>query len=372
MEDMSVTTLVATAGFFAGLVFGAVANKTNFCTMGGVSDMVLMGETSRFRAWMLAVAVAILGTQAMHMMEMIDLTLAPSDGGPIYLTASLGWPGAILGGLMFGFGMTRAGGCGNKVLVRIGGGNLKSIVVVMIMGVTAYMTLRGLIALARLELEAFNTDLTQFGLQSQSMAEMLGAVLGQDMESMRLIVTLVLGLGLIGYCFKSAEFRESPRDIIGGLLIGALIPVGWYITGVMGADEFDPTPMFSFTFVAPTANGIQYLMTFTGATIDFGIATVGGVIVGSFLVAITTKSFHIEAFSGADDMKSHMGGAVMMGIGGVIALGCTIGQGLTGMSTLSFGSLLALLSIIFGAMWGMKALEEDSVLGGLKAVFSRE
>lgn len=372
MEDMSVTTVVALWGFVAGIAFGAVANKTDFCTMGGVSDMVLMGNTSRFRAWMMAVAVGILGTQGLHMAGILDLTMAPSDGGPIYLTSNLGWPGAILGGLMFGYGMTRAGGCGNKTLVRVGGGNLKSLVVFLVMGVTAYMTLRGLIALARIELEAFNTDLTQFGLQSQSMAEMLGAAVGLDMETMRMALTVVFGLGLIAYCFKAPEFRSTPKDIIGGVLIGLLVPVGWYITGVVGYDDFEPTQMFSFTFVAPTADSIQYLMTFTGATISFGIATVGGVIVGSFLMAIMTKSFHIEAFSGADDMKSHLGGAVLMGIGGVIALGCTIGQGLTGMSTLALGSLIALISIIAGAVWGLKALEEDSVMGGLKAMFSRE
>ena len=372
MEEMSVGTLVASAGFLAGIAFGATANKTNFCTMGGVSDMVLMGDTTRFRAWMLAIAVAILGTQALHMMEMIDLTLSPADGGAIYLTSSLGWPGAILGGLLFGYGMTMAGGCGNKTLVRIGGGNLKSIIVFLVMGVVAYMTLRGLIGLARLELEAFNTDLTQFGLESQSMVEILAALVGAETESLRLGVTLVFAVAIIGYCFKNAEFRSSPTDIIGAVIIGLLVPVGWYITGVLGSDDFEPTPLFSFTFVAPSAESIQYLMTFTGASINFGIAAVGGVIVGSFLMALATKSFHIEAFSGADDMKSHLLGAIMMGIGGVIALGCTIGQGLTGMSTLALGSLIALASIIFGAVWGLKTLEEGSVLAGLKGVFSRD
>lgn len=372
MDEMSVGTLVATAGFLAGILFGAIANKTNFCTMGGVSDMVLMGETSRFRAWMLAVAVAILGTQALHMAEMIDLTLPVADGGAIYLTPSLGWPGAIIGGILFGYGMTMAGGCGNKTLVRIGGGNLKSIVVFLVMGVTAYMTLRGLFGLARLEIEAFNADMTQFGLESQSMVEIVAAMIGQETESLRLGFTLVFAGLIVAYCFKAHEFRQSPRDIAAGVLIGALVPVGWYITGVMGADEFSPTPLFSFTFVNPSANSIQYLMTFTGATIDFGIATVGGVIVGSFLVAVGTKSFHVEAFSDKTDMIRHMVGAVIMGVGGIMALGCTIGQGLTGLSTLSLGSLIALASIIFGAMWGLKALEEDSVLGGLKAVFSRD
>jgi len=372
MEEMSVTTLVATAGFFAGLVFGAVANKTNFCTMGAVSDMVLMGETSRFRAWMLAVAVAMAGTQALHLLELIDLTLPAADGGAIYLSPNLGWPGAILGGVLFGYGMTMAGGCGNKTLVRIGGGNLKSVVVFLIMGITAYMTLRGLIGLARLEIEAFNADLTAYGLESQSMVEIFAALVGAETESLRLGFTIVFAGAIAAYCFKAAEFRNSPRDIVAGLVIGSLVPVGWYITGVLGADEFDPTPLFSFTFVSPSGESVQYLMTFTGATINFGIATVGGVIVGSFLVAVGGKSFHIEAFNDATDMMRHMFGAAIMGIGGVMALGCTIGQGLTGMSTLSLGSLIALASILFGAKWGLKSLEEESVTEGLKAVFSRE
>jgi hypothetical protein len=321
---------------------------------------------------MLAVAVAIVGTQTMHMMGLIDLTLSASDGGAIYLTPNLGWPGAILGGLLFGYGMTMAGGCANKTLVRIGGGNLKSIIVFLIMGVTAYMTLRGLIGLARLQLETFNTDLTTMGLQSQSMVEILGVLVGMDTESLRLGFTVVIAGAIAAYCFKSAEFRASPRDMIAGLLIGLMIPAGWYITGVLGADEFDPTPLFSFTFVAPSGDSIQYLMTFTGATINFGIATIGGVIVGSFLVAVGSKSFHIEAFSDKTDMVRHMFGAVIMGIGGVLALGCTIGQGLTGMSTLAVGSLIALASIILGAVWGLKSLEEDSVMGGLKAIFSLE
>ena len=365
-DEFSVRTIVALAGFAAGIIFGATANKTNFCTMGAVSDMVFMGDSKRFRAWMMTIAVAILGTQALHIAGKIDVSSS------IYLTSNLGWLGAILGGVMFGFGMTMAGGCGNKTLVRIGGGNLKSIVVAIIMGIFAYMTLRGLIGLARIELEKTNIDLSQTsGLETQSMVEMVARLVNAETESVRLAVTLVFAGALLVYVFKSAEFRSSPLDIAAGLIIGLLVPVGWWITGVLGFDEFEPTQLFSFTFVSPTAESIQYLMTFTGASINFGIATVGGVILGSFLMAVSTKSFHIEAFSDGSDMIRHMIGAAIMGVGGILALGCTIGQGITGMSTLAFGSVIALLSILFGALWGLKSLEEDSVLGGLKAIFSR-
>lgn len=365
MEDMPVTTLVAITGFFSGIVFGGVANKTNFCTMGALSDIVFMEDYSRFRSWMLAMTVAIIGSQALHVMGIVNLYQT------IYQTTNFGWLGAIIGGLMFGFGMTMAGGCANKNLVRIGGGNLKSIVVVIIMGIFAYMTLRGLVGLARIELEnASNIDLAEMGLASQGIIDMIAAVGGSDPEAVRVSITTVIVLGLLFYIFKDGEFRSSPTHIMSGVVIGLMVPLGWWLTGVLGYDEFEPMPLFSFTFVSPAGESVQYLMTFTGATINFGIATVGGVIVGSFLVAMATKTFRIEAFSDKDDMIRQMSGAVIMGIGGVLALGCTVGQGITGMSTLALGSLIALISIVVGGLIGLKYLEEGSIGGALKALFS--
>lgn len=366
MEEMPVTTVVGIAGFLAGIVFGATANKTNFCTMGALSDIVFMGDYSRFRAWLLAMAVAIIGSQALHIMGMVDLYES------IYQTTSLGWLGAIIGGVLFGFGMTMAGGCANKNLVRIGGGNLKSIIVVVVMGIFGYMTLRGLVGLARVELEALsNIDLSEMGLASQGMIDMLAMMMGSEAESLRLGFTAVIAGALLIYCFKDAEFRSSPLNIVGGLVIGAMVPLGWYITGVLGFDDFEPLPLFSFTFVSPAGESIQYLMTFTGATINFGIATVGGVIVGSFLMAMMTGTFHIEAFTDTDDMKRHLFGAMIMGIGGIVSLGCTVGQGITGMSTLALGSLIALISIIVGGLIGLKYMEEGTIGGALKALASR-
>ena len=386
MEDLSLTAQLGWLAFAAGLVFGGTAQKTNFCTMGAISDMVLMGDKNRWRAWLMAIAVAILGTQGLasvgienefgELMPLIDLehTLVASDSEVAvgYRAANLGWAGAILGGLMFGYGMTRGGGCGNKTLVRIGGGNLKSLVVALVMGITAYMTLRGLIALGRVELEgATNLNLADSGLTSSGMDYLLAHFTGLDMSIARWIVAAILAGGFLVYCFKSRDFLSSPRDLAAGLIIGLLIPAGWYITGVMVRDEFDPLPLVSFTFVAPTAETIQYLMTFTGSTIDFGIAAVLGVIAGSFVMALLTRSFHWEAFSGVSDMGQTLFGAVLMGVGGVLALGCTIGQGLSGMSTLGLGSLIAFVSIVLGGILGMKTFEEGSFFGGLKAMLSR-
>lgn len=364
MEDLPITTIVATAGFGAGIVLGAVANVTNFCTMGSLSDIVFMGDYSRFRAWILAMAVAILGTQGMHAMGLIDVYKS------IYQTTTFGWAGAIIGGVLFGFGMTRAGGCANKNLVRIGGGNLKSIVVVLVMGVTAYMTVRGLFGLVRIQIEnATNVDLAAKGLKGQGIVDMLAALIGQEPEAIRIAVAVVVALALLVYVFKDAEFRANVAQVVGGLVVGLLIPAGWWITGVLGFDDFSPTALGSFTFVNPAGESLQYLMTFTGATINFGIATVGGVIVGSFLAAVATRRFAIESFTSVDDMKAHLVGSILMGFGGVLALGCTFGQGITGMSTLAAGSLIALVSIIFGGLWGLRSMEEGGVVAGLRAVF---
>lgn len=366
MDEIPVHVVVATLGFALGAVFGATAQRTNFCTMGSISDMVLMGDLNRFRAWMLAIAVAILGSQALHGTGTVDLTAS------IYLTTNLGWLGAIIGGLLFGFGMTLAGGCANRTMVRLGGGNLKSLVVFLFLGIFAYMTLRGLTGLARVELESLtNVDLETAGLASQGMPDILSALTGLSLGAARWLVTLAVAGGLMWFCFKSAAFRASPRDMVAGLVLGALVPAGWYVTGVIGYDDFDPTQLASFTFVSPAGDSIQYLMTFTGSTINFGIAVVGGVIVGAFAAAKLSGEFRVESFAGAGDMMRHMIGGAIMGIGGIMALGCTIGQGVTGMSTLALGSLIALLSIIAGGVLGMKYLEEGSLGGALRAVFAR-
>ncbi|MEE8393581.1 MAG: YeeE/YedE family protein [Rhodospirillales bacterium] len=366
MENFSVSTIVGSAGFAAGIVFGFTANRTNFCTMGALSDMVFMGSLNRLRSWLLAIAVAIAGAQGLHGLGVLDIYSS------IYLTSNFGWLGAILGGFMFGFGMTMTGGCAARTLVRIGGGNLKSVIVIIIMGIFAYMTLRGLTGLVRLEIEGLaNTDLTELGLQSQGMADIIAALAGADARTVRWLLAAVLIAGLLLFCFKDSGFRNSSADITAGLVIGALVTAGWWITGVLGYDDFEPTPLFSFSFVAPAGNAIQYLMTFTGSTINFGIATVGGVILGSFIAAAGKRSFHVETFTDKGDMIRHMFGAAIMGVGGVMAMGCTIGQGISGMSTLSLGSLLSLLFIVFGGVFGLKYIKEGSLGGALGGLVPR-
>ena len=350
MEDIPTGTLVALLGFALGGLFGATAQRTNFCTMGAISDMVFLGDLNRFRAWMLAIAVAILGSQVLHLMDVVDLNES------IYLSPALGWLGAILGGLMFGFGMTLSSGCGSKTLVRLGAGNLKSLVVAIVLGIFAYMTLRGLLALVRIDyVEVSNIDLTNAGLTTQGIDTGIATWFGlQNANLVKGIVAAVIGLGMMVFALKDSRFRKSLKNMLAGFSIGLFVVAGWYITGKIGFDEFEPVLLESYTFVAPVGDNLQYLMTYTGSTIKFGIAAVFGIIAGSFLYSILSGHFHFESFSSQQDMFNHIIGGALMGFGGVIALGCTIGQGVTGLSTLAIGSVITLAMIIFGSALTMK------------------
>ncbi|MGI9501148.1 MAG: YeeE/YedE family protein [Geminicoccaceae bacterium] len=353
MDDPSVKSLVGLAAFAAGLVFGAVVQRTHFCTMGAVADLVLFGDGRRMRAWLLAIAVGLLGSQLAERAGIVDL------GDSFYRASDVLWLGALIGGLMFGFGMTQTGGCTSRNAVRLGAGNLKSLVVLLVMAVTAYMTMNGLLALPRIRLEMIG------GIESidQGVASTLGLN-----GSAALVLALTIAAALMVFCFKDKKFRASGKDVAAGLLLGALIPTGWLITGVLGADDFEPEPLTSFAFVAPVARGLIYLMTYPSAPISFGIAAVGGVLVGGFLAARWAGDFRIEGFSDLDDLVRHLIGAVLMGVGGVLGLGCTIGQGMTGLSTLAIGSVLTTTAIMAGAVLGVRYLERGSLKAALRAV----
>ena len=352
MEDFEFTVVhsVAAGGFVLAALFGFVANKTNFCTMGAVSDMLHMGSLGRLGAWVFAMGLAILGTQALHAAGLVDLA------GAIYLTPNFGWIGYIVGGLAFGVGMTLAAGCGQRNLVRVGGGNLKALVVLLVLGITAYATLRGLLGLVRINVfEAPNVELVEHGFDGQGLATLLAPVLGvENTDTVRIALAALIGGGLVAFALAQPAFRQSLDNVLAGTAVGALVTGGWFVTGYLGNDDFDPAPLESLTFVAPTGDTISYLMTFTGSTIDFGIAAVLGMIAGSFVYAVVSGTFRIETFSTRSEMVSHLAGGVLMGFGGVLALGCTIGQGVTGMSTLAAGSLISVAGIVFGSAITMK------------------
>ncbi len=345
---------VGWGGLIIGIVFGFVVFRTNFCTMGSISDMLSFGDFRRFRSWMLAIAVAIVGVALLQSWGVVNTADA------IYMTPNLGWAAAIVGGLMFGIGMVFAGGCLSKNLVRAGGGDLRSVFVLIITGIFGFMTIGGLIGPLRVILfTPVTTNLGNFGLQTQGTGEILSSITGIDAGTAGLIVIVLAVAGLLFYTLKDKGFRTSPSHVIAGVGIGLCVVAGWFLTG-LAYDDFASVPVqpISLSYVRPTGDTLDYLMRFTalGAP-GFGVVTLAGALLGGFAGAISTKSFSLATFANTTDTLRNMLGAAMMGIGGVLALGCTVGQGLTGISTLAIGSVLATLAIIAGGMIGIKLME---------------
>ncbi len=342
---MTHTEWVLVAGLVLGLVFGAVGQQTGFCLLRGLKNRWVEGDGRKLRAFALAMAVAVLGTQSLAVLAPIEL------GASVYpqRTLSLLVP---IGGVLFGLGMVMANGCGARSLVLLGTGNLRSLVVLLCLGVAAYMTLSGVLANGRLAVES----LVQVRLSAGTWWQWLAA-LGLDAQAARWLVTVVVVVLLASYALTSSSFRRSGRDLAGGLLVGLLIPAGWWITGVLGDDIFDPVRLASLTFVAPIGDSLQYLMISTGISLTFPVALVAGVIAGSFVLALLTGGLRWQGFESPGHIRRSVLGGVLMGIGGVMALGCSIGQGLTGFSTLAISAWLALGGIVGGAWLGVSPLK---------------
>ena len=341
---MTPAVLSLWAGFAIGLVFGAAGQRTGFCLTRGLVGYLITGDGNKLRAFALALAVAILGTQAADAAGLIDLRQS------IYLGPSFSWLLLPLGGLLFGYGMVAANGCGGRALVLMGQGNLRSFVVLVCLGIAAYMTLTGLLAPARTVLAGVTGAALASGPQSVPHVIMASA----GSAAARFVPAILLAGALLWFAFGNAAFRASAKDIAGGLIIGALIPAGWLATGWLGADDFDPVPLVSLTFVAPIGDTIQYAMLATGTEVSFGVAVVCGVFLGALAAALLSGSFRLEGFNTPGRLARYMAGGALMGMGGALALGCSIGQGLTGLSTLALGSFLAAGGILLGASLGLR------------------
>jgi len=350
---------VTWGAFALAFVFGAVGNKTNFCTMGAVSDWVNMGDTSRMRMWLLAIGVAIVGANALHLAGVVDLSKS------IYPGPNFTWLSYIVGGFLFGVGMTLGSGCGSKTLIRIGAGNLKSVVVFIVLGIVAYMTLRGILGAFRVGVLEQAT-LTLAG--GQDVPSLVSRAAGGDRKTWEIATAAVLGGGLIAFAYASKDFRAGFDYTLGGVVTGLVVVGGWYVSGRIGYVAEDPQTlqeafvatntgrMEAFSFVAPFAFSLEYLMLWTDKTkiVTYGIASAAGVIAGSAAWAIATRNFRWEGFRDAEDTASHLIGGALMGFGGITALGCTIGQGISGFSTLALGSIITFLAIVAGAAATMK------------------
>jgi uncharacterized membrane protein YedE/YeeE len=362
-ETSNTILLIALAGVMVGLMLGITMVWTRFCTMGAVADIAISDNYGRMRSWLLAICVAIIGTQIATAVELIDISQTSYLQSKIYL------PAAIIGGGMFGFGMVFACGCGARSLVMVGCGDLRALIAVIVLGIFAYMTIRGIFAIPRAWFYATTVLDTSSWLASPSVDSIFVGTLNLDDPTSRALATITIISPLLWFIFNDHEFRRSIRRIFAGITVGSLVIAGWLATGWLVNDDFEEVPISSLTFVDPVGHSLQYIMVWTGASITFGVAVVGGTIIGGMITSICRKEFYIRGFEDASEMGRYMGGGALMGMGGAIAGGCTFGQGVTGVSTLSFASFLTLGSIIVGGFIGVRCLEQGSFVGAIRQMW---
>lgn len=348
MDIAGLTTTVLLAVFAASFALGFLTQRTHFCTMGAIADVVNMEDWTRARQWLLAIGVAMLGFALLSDLGQIDASKS------LYAGTRFMWLSTLVGGLMFGYGMVIASGCGNKALVRIGGGNLKSIVVFMTMGLSAFATMKGITAVLRVNtVDAVALDMPA--------GASLTALAGGSW------VAYVLGAALVLAVLRHKDFWCFD-NLLAGLGVGALVVTVWWATGHLGfvpehPETLEPVylatssgRMEALTFVSPVAQSLDWLMFFSdkSKTLTTGVASVCGVILGAWVSALSSKTFRWEGFANASDLGNHLWGSVLMGVGGVTAMGCTFGQGLSGLSTLSLNAFVAIAAIVLGTVVALR------------------
>ena len=370
--ELEIYRQVLLAGFIITIILGAVAYKTNFCTMGAVSDLVNMGDSGRMRAWVLGMAVAVLGVAVLEYMGLADMSLTTNaeTGRPPYRAAVFPWPRFIIGGILFGVGMTIGSGCGNRTMVRIGGGNLKSIAVLLAMGVAGYLmifTNFGYYVFLQWMQPAF-IDLRNLGIADQSLGAAVSGPLGLPGPATTLAIGLLVAALMLVWVLRSPDFLKNRDNMLAGVVLGLCVAAVWYVTaGPMGQGlieevaflEGDEQPYGvgaqSLTFVQPAAILIRYLETgLSSRFMSFAMVAGAGVIAGAFLYALVARRLRLEWFQSLGDAARHVIGGLLMGFGGVLSIGCTIGQAVSGVSTLALGSFLTFISICLGSALTMK------------------
>jgi uncharacterized membrane protein YedE/YeeE len=343
--------LAPLAGLLAGAAMGYVARRWRLCALSALERWWYAGDATALRAWVLAMAVAMALTQAMVLTGAVDLSTT------FYLSALFPLTGAVLGGLMFGVGMALVGSCGFSALVRLGGGSLKAAVVLMIMGLSALAAQKGIVAHGRiLVVDDLAVDLSHAG--DQSLGALVSAALGADL---RAPVAFALVASLFAWVLRSPVFRARRGLMLAGSVIGVAIASGWAVTSFVAENSFTPVQIEAGSFAVPLGDTIMQVIAHTGALPDYGVGVVAGVALGAAVAAWGAHDLRWEACDDARELGRHMAGAALMGVGGVFAMGCTIGQGVTAASTLAISAPIVMASMALGARLGLAWLIEGSV-----------
>ncbi len=354
------TFYLALLGLLGGFAIGYVSRRSNFCTLGAIEETYYGTERSRLRTWVLAVGVAMAGTQAADFFNIIDLNRS------FYLVPELRLVGSVLGGMLFGLGMALVGTCAFGMLLRAGGGDMRSLVSTLILGIVGYMTANGILAYV----SVYMVEIGNVPLQNSPSSSISDLIFGGS-ANRRFALALVLASGAIVWAMSSKRYLSNGWSVMTGWVLGLVIVYGWLVTGIAGQDGFEQVQFESYRFARPMGDTLVYAMTYSGAAITFPIGGVLGVLSGAFVASKLDGSFRFEAFDDSREMRRHFGGAALMGMGSILALGCTIGQGMSGVSTLSINSFIAVGAIAFSAWLGIRYLVEGEIpsLGQTISIF---
>lgn len=347
---------VTLVGAAIGMACGFTARRARLCSFGAVEDAWIGGDTRRLRIFGLALAVALVGTQLLVWRG----ELTPSFS--TYVPNAIPWLSILIGSTLFGVGMALVGTCGFGSLVRLGAGDLRSLIVMIVFGATAYATLRGTLASLRIDVLESIAVPVPGAVQGDlaSVMKWLGA------GDLRLPIAVLASTALILAVMVDARLRRSPRLLLAGLTLGLGVVLGWWATGV-AVDEFAANPRAqSLTFVSPVGRALHAVLTTPAGLIDFGVGTIVGVIAGSFASALYDREFRWEAFDDHHEMRRHLVGAILMGGGGILAGGCTIGQGISAGSMMALSWPLATAGMMIGARLGIAFLMEGSIMNMLR------
>lgn len=359
--DQSLLVAAGLIGFGAGFA----ARRARFCTFGAIEDAVMIGDTTRLRTWLLAIAVATLGVQFLWSTDLADI------GATFYLSPDFNPVALFVGGLLFGIGMAMVGNCAFGMLIRLGGGDLRALFVFLVMGLAAYATARGLTAIVRITLfDGLTLDLA--GIGGQGLGHVAATMTGSVPSVASLAVGLILALAIVFWCLRDPSFRTAWRDWSAAVAMGLAVTAGFWVTGGWARESFAPLDVRSLTYVLPPGESIVYLLTFSGSRMTFPIAVTAGTLLGVWFASLLAGDARLEGYDDGREMKRHFFGAILMGFGGVTALGCTIGQGVSGMATLSLGAPVAMAGVVLGAMFGLRVLISGSVRDGLSLFMSRD
>jgi len=342
LELLGEANAAALIGLLGGVALGLAARIGRFCTLGAIEDALYADDTKRLRMWGVALGIAIIGTHLATGMGAMD----PSQSA--YLDRVWNPLATIIGGLMFGYGMALSGNCGYGALARLGGGDLRSFVIVMVMGLSAYFVMSGPLAQARVWLFPVELD----AVQSQGLSYLMGSSFGISPT----IVGIVLGAVILLFSISNLEFRQRKDQLFWGAVVGLAITSGWVGTYWVIETGFEVEPLESHSFAAPVGDTIFYAMTASGNTLSFSVGSVVGVLLGACLGSYSKGHFRWEACEDQRELRRQIFGAALMGPGAILAVGCSVGQGLSAFSLLAYSAPVAFIAIFAGAALGLKQL----------------